>query len=148
MSEAVEAIKVALKQEAEGIMVTFRIQPEHFPEHLLVAKINARFALAFQEIDDNEEPKPADPERKTKRKQNANVMRAAIACGETSFQTFMRKEYPAEWAGGLGEGQTRAADAMRAVLKIESRKDLAADMGALARFDTLMGQYEMWKQGK
>lgn len=148
MSEAVEALKIALKQEADGIVISFRIQPEHFPEHLLVARINARFALAFQEIDDNEQPKPADPEIKSKRRQNANVMRAAIACGETAFQTFLSKAYPTHWAGGLGEGRTRAADAMRSLLNVDSRKDLSTDKDALQRFDALMAQYELWKQGQ
>jgi hypothetical protein len=148
MTEAVEAIKIALKQEPEGIVVSFRIQPEHFPEHLLIARINARFALAFVEIDDDEKPKPADPERKSKRKQNANVMRAAIACGEQGFQTFLRKKYPKHWAGALGEGATQAADVMRNALGIESRKELATNVDALLRFDALMADYEMWKQGK
>ena len=148
MSEAVEALKIALKQEAEGIVISFRIQPEHFPEHLLVARINARFALAFQEIDDDEKPKLVDPEIKSKRRQNANVMRAAIACGEPAFQTFLSKAYPTHWAGGLGEGKVRAADAMRALLNVDSRKELSTDKDALQRFDALLAQYEMWKQGQ
>jgi hypothetical protein len=148
MSEAVEAIKVALEQKGDGMIVTFRIQPEDFPDHLLVAKVGARFALAFQEIDDNEQPKPADPQLKSKRKQNANVMRAAIVCGEQAFQTYVRQRYPHAWNTGLGDGATRAADAMRYILKIESRKDLATDKAALARFDALTADYEMWKRGK
>lgn len=146
MTEAVEAIKIALKQEAEGIVISFRIQPEHFPEHLLVAKINARFALAFQEIDDDEKPKPADPELKSKRRQNANVMRAAIACGEKDFQNFLARKHSKQWKGALGEGATQAADAMRNVLGIDSRRHLATDTEALARFDKLMAEYEIWKR--
>lgn len=148
MSEAVEAIKISLRQEPEGIVVSFRIQPEDFPEHLLVARINARFALAFQEIDDDEKPKPADPEAKGKRQQNANVMRAAIACGETAFQTFLQKRHRKHWDSALGKDAHQAADAMRNVLGIDSRRDLSTDKEALKRFDALMAQYELWKQGK
>jgi hypothetical protein len=50
--------------------------------------------------------------------------------------------------GGLGEGKTRAADAMRALLNIDSRKVLSTDRDALQRFDALLAQYEMWKQGQ
>jgi hypothetical protein len=148
MTEAVEAIKIALKQEPEGIVVSFRIQPEHFPEHLLIARINARFALAFVEIDDNEKPKPADPERKSKRKQNRNVMRAAILCGEQSFQTFLHKRYRKEWDGALGEGTEQAADTLRAVLGIASRREIGTEAWALKRFDKLEAEYLRWKEGQ
>jgi hypothetical protein len=148
MTEAVEAIKIALKQEPEGIVVSFRIQPEHFPEHLLIARINARFALAFQEIDDDEKPKPADPELKNKRRQNANVMRAGILCGQEGFQTFLRKRYRKEWDGALGEGKEQTADALRAVLGVESRREIGTEAWALKRFDKLEAEYLRWKEGQ
>jgi hypothetical protein len=75
-------------------------------------------------------------------------MRAAIVCGEIGFQTFLKRTRSKEWRGALGEGATRAADAMRNVLGIESRKQLATDIDALDRFDKLMASYECWKRGE
>jgi hypothetical protein len=143
----VEAVKIALKQEAEGILITFRIQPHDMPTQLLTAGIMARFALAMVEIDDNELPKPADPERKTKAVQNRNVMRAAILCGEESFQTFLKKKYRKSWDASIGEGAAQAAECMRLVLNIESRKQIGTDPSALEAFDRLDAEYQLWKRG-
>jgi len=147
MTEACEALKVALKQEAEGILLTLRIAPADLPETVLVAGINARFAVAFSEIDEQEQLKPK-PEIKTKRKQNSNVMHAAITCGEHGFQTFLYKKHRKQWDGAIGDGADRAGEAMRMILGIVSRRDLATDAEALKRYDKLVAEYEMWKRGQ
>ena len=147
MTEACECLKVALKQEAEGILLTLRIAPAELPETVLLAGINARFAVAFSEITDNEQLKPK-PEIKGKRQQNSNVMRAAIICGEPSFQMFLQKKKWKRWEESIGQGADRAADTMRRVLDIESRRDLASNAEALKRYDALMAEYELWKRGQ
>lgn len=89
-----------------------------------------------------------------KRKQNRNVMRAAILCGETAFQTFLRRKYRYVWEAQLGEGELRTVHTMRAILGIESRKelareDLASDINEpLKRFDKLVAEYEIWRKGE
>ena len=104
MTEAVEALKIPLEQKGDGILVTFRIQPEDLPQGLLLAQINFRFACALVQIDDNEKPAPPPPKAvKEKKKQNANVMRAAIACGEEKFHLFLFKKYPHQWEDAFGE---------------------------------------------
>ena len=151
MSEAVEAIKISLKQEADGIIVAFRIHPDDLPTDLLRARINSRFALAFQQIGDDEKPIPASPVMKAvekKKKQNANVMRAAIACGEAKFQHFLKQTYPDKWKEYLGSPSARASCVLRAFVGIDSRRDLATNPEALKLFDVLMGKYEMWKRGE
>ena len=147
MTLACECLKVALKQEADGYMLTLRIKPEELPETVILANVNARFAVAFSEIDDQEELKPA-PANKGKRRQNSNVMRAAILCGEDLFQKFMQKNHAKAWNGAIGEGAFKAAEALRDALGIESRKELASNELALAEFDKLTAQYEMWKRGQ
>lgn len=151
MTETLEVSKIACKQELDGTLVTFRIHNDNLSlaEELLKAPINARFAMAIVGIDDQEQPKPKTPAaKKQKSKQNSNVFRAAIACGEKAFQTFLRKKHKKAWDGGLGEGATKAADAMRNILGVDSRRDLATDVEALGRFDALMAEYEMWKRGQ
>ena len=138
---------MALKQEAEGILLTLRIKPEELPETVLLAGINARFAVAFSEIADDEQLKPK-PELKGKRRQNSNVMRAGIVCGEVRFQTFLQERKAGYWGSAFGQGEEQAAEAMRQILNIESRRDLATDTEALKRYDKLMAEYEMWKRGR
>jgi hypothetical protein len=147
MTEACEALKVALRQEADGYMLTLRIKPEELPETVILANVNARFAVAFSEIDDQEELKPA-PANKGKRRQNSNVMRAAILCSDELFQKFLQKKHPKAWNGALGDGTFKAAEALRGLLQIESRRELATNEVALASFDKLTAQYELWKRGQ
>jgi hypothetical protein len=148
MTEACEALKVALKQEADGYMLTLRIAPKDLPETVILAEVNARFAVAFSEIGPDEQLQPKPVEVKSKRRQNSNVMRAAILCGEPLFQRFMEKKHMRAWNGAIGDGAFKAAEALRGLLGIDSRKELASNELALAEFDKLTAQYEMWKRGQ
>ena len=151
MSEAVEALKISLRQEADGIIVAFRIHPDDLPTDLLRARINSRFALAFQQISDDEKPVPAHPIMKAvekKKKQNANVMRAGMACGEVKFQHFLKQQYPKEWKDSVGRASDRASVVLRKAINLGSRRELATNVEALHLFDLLMGRYEMWKRGE
>jgi len=148
MTEACEALKMKLVQEPEGYVLLLRIKPEELPETVVLAPINARLAVAFSIIGDDEQLQPK-PENKGKRQQNSNVMRAGIICGDPMFQKFMQKKYGKAWHGSIGRSLgDMAADAMRNILQIDSRRDLATDAEALKRYDKLMAEYEMWKRGQ
>src|SRR5262252_4714366 len=111
MTEACEALKMGLEQEAEGYILTLRIAPADLPQTVILAGINARFAIAFSEINDDEQLKPT-PALKGKRRQNSNVMRAAIVCGEAPFQIWLQKKKWKRWEETIGQGADRAADTM------------------------------------
>ena len=150
MSEAVEAMKISLRQEADGIIVAFRIHPDDLPTDLLRARINSRFTLNFEQIGDDELPVRTHPVMKaveSKKKQDANVMRAGIACGERKFQHFLKQAYPEQWKDQTGKNADKAAAVLRYVTDVDSRADLASNPEALAQFDRLLGRYEMWKRG-
>lgn len=150
MTESVEMMKISFRQDAkEGMVICFAVDPAYMPEQLWKAPIGSRFACALVQIDDNEKPVPPKPKaEKEKKKQNANVMRAAIACGEVPFQNFLLKTHPDHWKYAFGEGRDKAANALRAILGIDSRKALATDPDALAQFDRVMAEYEIWKRGE
>jgi hypothetical protein len=152
MSEAVEALKISLKQEADGIIVAFRIHPDDLPTDLLRARINSRFALAFQQISDDEKlvPTPAHPIMQAvekKKKQNANVMRAGMACAERKFQHFLQYMHADLWKETSGGNTEKAEAILRFLTNVDSRREYATNPKALKMFDTIMGQYEMWKRG-
>ena len=150
ITETVELMKVSFVQHPrDGHCITFSIDPQQFPEELLKAPLGTRFMGALVRIDETEQPVPkTTPVEKKKRQQNANVMRAAIVCGEVQFQRFLQRRYSKFWKGALGEGQRQAADALRNILGVESRKDLAFSDEALAAFDKIHAEYELWKKGE
>ena len=143
--ETTEVMKIGFRQDIkEGHVIYLAIDPQQFPDELLKAPLMTRFMAVFVRIDENEQPVPKGPKKKI---QNYNVMRLAIACNEDRFHKFLQRRYNKQWNGALGEGNAQAADAVRAILNIDSRKDLASNPEALAGYDRLMGEYEMWKVG-
>ena len=151
MSEAVEALKISLRQEADGIIVAFRIHPNDMPGDLLSAPINSRFSLAFRQISDDEKPVPAHPIMQVvekKKKQNANVMRAGMACAERKFQHFLQYMHADLWKETSGRNTEKAEAILRFLTNVDSRREYATNPEALKMFDTIMGQYEMWKRGE
>lgn len=150
IAETFECMKIGFRQDTkDGHTFTFAVAQEDVPEHLLKAKLMTRFACSMVEIGDDEKPVLKEgPKDRQKRKQNASVMRAGIACGEILFQRFLQRNYNAEWTSSIGEGAMQAAGAMRTILGIESRKDLGINPDALLGFDRLLAEYEVWKRGE
>jgi hypothetical protein len=152
IAETFECMKIAFNQDVRhGHTFTFAVAPEDVPEHLLKARLMTRFACSLVEIGDDEKPVLKEgPKDRQKRKMNASVMRAGIACKEILFNRFLQRNYSAEWTASKseGEGEMQAAAAMRKILDIESRKDLGINPDALLGFDRLMAEYEVWKRGE
>ena len=150
MTESVEMMKISFRQDAkEGMVICFAVDPAYMPEELWKAPIGSRFACALVQIDDNEKPVPPQPKaEKAKKKQNANVMRAAIACGEEKFQQFLQHRYAPQWKAAFGTERDKAANALRTIMGVDSRRALATEPEALTQFDRVMGEYELWKRGE
>jgi hypothetical protein len=49
-----EGLKVALKQDATGYVMTLRIHPDEVPEEILRDFVGARYVVAMVRIDDDE----------------------------------------------------------------------------------------------
>ena len=155
MGTAIEAMKIASVQNAEGWVVTIRIQPDEFDKAmpLLKVRVGSRIAFAFVEIGDDEKPvpPPAHPIMaavEKKKKQNANVMRAGMACGERKFHHFLQHMHADLWKETSGRNTEKAEAILRFLTNVDSRREYATNPEALKMFDTIMGQYEMWKRGE
>lgn len=149
ITEACEALKLRFSQERDGYYVTFCIQPNEMPTGLATSPLGSRWMLAFVQIGADEKPIPKPVSADKKRKlQNANVMRSAIMCGDPGFQKFLSQKYRKQWRGALGQGQEQAADTLRAILGIGSRKEIGTDPEALAAWDRIDAEYAMWKRGE
>ena len=150
VAETFECMKISFRQDIkDGHVFCFAVAPEDVPEHLLKARLMTRFACSLVEIGDDEKPVLKEgPKDRQKRKQNATIMRAGIACKEILFHRFLQRNYNPEWTAEIGEGEVRAAGTMRKILDIESRKDLGINPDALLGFDRLMAEFEVWKRGE
>ena len=126
-------MKISFRQDVkDGHVFCFAIAAEDVPDRLLKARLMTRFACSMVEIGDDEKPVLKEgPKDRQKRKQNATIMRAGIACKEILFHRFLQRNYNPEWTAEIGEGEVRAAGTMRKILDIESRKDLGINPDAL-----------------
>ena len=59
----------------------------------------------------------------------------AMRCGEAAFQRWLQDTFPQQWEAAHGDTPAKwAASTVRAVLGIESRKELDSDEAAALRF--------------
>ena len=140
----IEVRKIAFRQSAkDGLVITFAVHQDDMTPELAAAPIGTRFMAALVEIGDDEQPVERG-------KQHPIVQRAAILCGETLFQKFMEEEFPLDWeeANPFSGGADKTAAILRTACGISSRKELAADPMAVAKFDKLTAKFEMWKRGQ
>ena len=76
-----EALKVALKQDATGYVLTIRIHPDEIPQELMRDFIGARYAIAMVRINDDESFTQV----------RNRVQKAGMLCRENWFHRFLEE---------------------------------------------------------
>jgi hypothetical protein len=120
-----EAIKVALKQDRTGVIITLNIHPDEFPPELLADFVGARYGVAMVRINDDESPV------------DYLVKKAGILCRTRDFQVWLQDtghiEKPSEQA---------AARAVCSICGVSSRSELSSN----TLFKKMVDEYETWKK--
>ena len=124
-----EALKVALKQDATGYVLTVKIHPDEIPEELLRDFVGARYMVAMARINDDEEPVPV----------KNRVQKAAILCKDRNFQNYI------EFLYGLPKNEKAAVDFIYDVCSIKSRTELNGNHNAQQQFDQMVKEFEEWR---
>jgi hypothetical protein len=125
-----EAIKISLKQDKTGFVLTLNIHPDEIPEELMRDFVGARYGVAMVRIQDNETATPYDN----------RVKKAVMLCKEKSFQHYLKTVHQFDV-----EGEDDAVEGLYALCEIASRTELNGNAEAKARFDAMLGEYEKWK---
>ena len=125
-----ETIKIALKQDRNGYVMTLRIHPDDVPDELLRDFVGARYMVAMVRLNDDETPKSYDN----------RVRVAAVLCKKPEFQNYIVHLGYADTAS-----EEEATYALYEILKISSRTELNGNLAAQADFDQLVKDYEDWK---
>lgn len=128
-----EAQKVGISQSEKGVVLRLLIHPQDVPADLLVSAIGTRYVVALVETNDQSEP--IKPERK--REGDRLVASAGMLCGNPAFQRWAYNNLDAS-----GVSESAAADALRAALHIESRKELSSNESAQRAFRRLLGEFQ------
>lgn len=132
-----EAVKVALKQDKTGYILTLNVHPDEVPEELLRDYVGSRYQVVMVRLNDENRPMNRDHEY-----QRDPVRTAGILCRDKDFTSYLFE------IGQIFEKSEQAViDWLKQELDIQSRTELKEDQAKARRLYTIKQEYELWKNG-
>lgn len=129
-----EAVKVAIKQDKTGYILTLNIHPDDIDERILRDFVGARYMVVMARINADEQPMNRDTVRDP-------VRAAGMLCRDQSF---------ADWLLERGEifdsTEEEAILWLQTELGLESRSQLKHEPEAAKKFWSIEQEYKAWKQ--
>lgn len=131
-----ECVKVALKQDRTGFILTISVHPDEIPEELVRDFVGSRYGVAMVRIQDDESATPY----------NNRVKKAGMLCRNHVFNKWLA------YIGYRGVTETGDSDEQKAVThiyevcEISSRTELNGNKNAQHKFDEMVDEYERWKE--
>lgn len=131
-----EGVKVAMKQDRTGYVLTLSIHPDEVPDEILRDFVGARYAVVMVRINGQEQPMNREQEHT-----RDIVQLAGILCRDTDFQKFL-----VETGIALDASESEAIDWMRNELGISSRAELKNNPDAAKHLLTINEEFKAWKR--
>lgn len=131
-----EGVKVALKQDRTGYVLTLSIHPDDLPEEILRDFVGSRYQVVMVRLNNHEQPM----NRKTDLSVDP-VQMAGILCRDKMFGEFLVH------SGNLEKfTEQAAADWLREFLGVPSRAALRDNPQATKRLVQLNKEFHEWKK--
>lgn len=132
-----EAMKVALKQNKDGYILTLCVHPDDIPNELMRDFVGAQYMVAMVRL--NQDNLPMDREKEF---EGDKAMRlSGIVCKEPQFWEFLND------SNEIFEcNEKEATTWLRGYLGIKSRSELKTNVEARKKFEMLNKEYMTWKQ--
>jgi len=127
-----EAVKVAMKQDATGYVLTLRIHPDEVPEEILRDFVGARYQVVMVRLDSDDQPLKREPNY---------VQLAGMLCKNQQFYKFL-----VSLGHIFDEDEKEATEWMRAELGVKSRKELEHNKDAIKRLLQINQDFQSWNQ--
>lgn len=131
-----EAVKVALKQDKTGYVLTLCLHPDEIPEALLRDFVGARYQVVMVRLNGEEKPMNKDVEY-----QRDPVRTAGILCRSKPFA-----EYLMSLGEILDDDEAEVIEWLRKALNIQSRSELKTNQAAAAKFWRINEDFQQWTQ--
>lgn len=132
-----EALKVALKQDKTGYVLTLCMHPDEIPVELLRDFVGARYQVVMVRIDAHERPMDRQDQFDGER----HVKNAGILCRDPQFWAYLQSDNQI-----LTATEKEATDWLREYLCIQSRAELKDNKKARERLDLITKEYHAWKE--
>ena len=130
-----EGVKIAMKQDKTGYILTLNVHPDEVPEALLRDFVGARYQVVMVRLNGEEQPINRDAEY------SRDAVRAAgILCREPQFAQYLLD------IGQIFEMTESAVVAwLKEELDIQSRSELKENQQAAKRLQYIQQEYRSWK---
>jgi hypothetical protein len=131
-----EAVKVALKQDKTGYVLTLCMHPDEIPEELLRDFVGARYQVVMVRLSGDETPM----DRGEFDGQKA-VRVAGLLCRDPDFWTWLHEDTQI-----IEATENEATDWLRDFLGVASRSELKVNKEARDRLEKLHKDFNAWKR--
>jgi hypothetical protein len=130
-----EAIKVAMKQDKEGYLLTLRVHPDDLPTELVRDFVGARYQCVMVRIGDDERPLNRDNFSEI-------VKLAGMLPRNPDFRAWLVME-----GHIFDDDEDQATSWLKSECQIESRRELATNQMAAAHLRQINMEFQAWKKG-
>ena len=131
-----EGVKVALKQDKTGYVLTLNVHPDDIPTDLMRDFVGARYQVVMVRIGDDDRPMNRDHEYA-----RDPVRSAGILCRDINFAKWLVE------TGNIFEAKEEdVVDWLKSELGISSRAELKNNPQAVKKLWTIEEEYKLWIQ--
>ena len=130
-----EGVKVALKQDRTGYILTLSVHPDEVPEEILRDFVGARYQVVMVRLTNEERPMVREQEH------SGDMVRLeGILCRDLMFQRFLLE------AGQTFDASEDIATAwLKEELNIQSRAELRENHAAASQLRIINQEFQAWK---
>lgn len=132
-----EAVKIAMKQDKTGMILTLNIHPDELPIDLMRDFVGARYQVVMVRLNDLNIPMNKDVEYS-----RDPVRTAGMLCRDKDFAQYLFDK------GEVFEKkEDDATEWLKGELNIESRTELKEDQQKAQKFWAINEDFQTWKLG-
>jgi hypothetical protein len=130
-----EAVKIALKQDRTGYILTLNVHPDELCEDILRDFVGARYQVVMVRLNGEEKPINRDAEYS-----RDAVRTAGILCRDPLFA-----QYLFDLGHIFEKTESAVVTWLKEELEIESRAELKENYNAAKKLQFVLQEYQSWK---
>lgn len=130
-----EGVKVAIKQDKTGYVLTLSVHPDEIPDEILRDFVGSRYQVVMVRI--NTDERPMDREQDL----SMDYVRiAGMLCRDSGFHTFLHE-------GGhiFIANEEEATNWLKETLKVESRSEIKNNARAIEQLRGIYKEFKAWQ---
>ena len=131
-----EAVKIAMKQDKTGHILTLNVHPDEVPEPLFRDYVGARYQVVMVRLGEDNKPMAREQQLAPD-----YVRMAAMLCRDKSFHLFL-----VDGGHTFEDTEEAATEWMKEWLGVKSRADIPASNSATQKLLSLYEEFQAWKR--